>query len=303
MECKAEKVALIDRVYNQAERYDKILQTQAYMITNGVELIIRMWDEDKRVYMELDNVPTYEQVLLNKNLSLLPILPLVPNRIKYENNQLAYISTSIPLYEKLECLYPNSKGDYLLFQSQLVSFIWDERDAIPNKIIHGIKFIKDLGVRYTSFGNASGFDWVGYYRSFVVRDHIGKVHIISLSMHRGYLNVSIENNKVSHNSLQLNLKKYHAEGENEFFLFHDGRLTVGKKGAVKTDLVKEHAKAAGMDILNPEGQKSRIYLGTLPKKKEYTWANENVLNFVGNIIRYAIIRDELREKLSNREVF
>jgi Type I restriction enzyme R protein N terminus (HSDR_N) len=296
VKCKAEKIALIDRVYQQVERYDKILKTQTYIITNGVDLIIRMWDESKKVFMELDQVPTYSELLHRKNLSFRSISPLVSERIKYENNQLGYITAAIPLHEKFECLHPNSKDDFLLFQSQLVSFIWDEKDVLPQKNIHGIEFIKDLGVRYTSFGNASGIDWIGYYRSFVIRDYREKTHIISLSMHSGYLNVSIENNHVSHNSLQFNLKKYHAEGKNEFFLFHDGRLTVGKKGAIKTDLVKSYAKEMGLEILKPKGSKSVIYLGTLPKKTEFTWSQNSVLDFVGNIIRYAIIRDELRDR-------
>ncbi|MGD6961523.1 type I restriction enzyme HsdR N-terminal domain-containing protein [Fictibacillus phosphorivorans] len=295
VECKAEKIALIDRVFRQAERYDNILETNMYMVTNGIDLIIRLWDESKKVFMELDEIPNYIDLLYRKNLKLQPISSLVPKRIKYENNQLHYITAAIPLHEKFECLHPNSKNEFLLLQSQLVSFIWDEKITIPKKVIRGIKFIKDLGVRYTSFGNASGVDWVGYYRSFVVKDHRQKTHIISLSMHRGYLNLSIENNKVSHNSLQLNLKKFHVEGENEFFVFHDGRLTVGKQGAMKTDTVKRYAVENGLELLEPNGSKSVIYIGRLPKRKEFTWSDESVLDFVGNIIRYAIIRDELRD--------
>ncbi|GIW49000.1 MAG: hypothetical protein KatS3mg079_476 [Caloramator sp.] len=113
-----------------------------------------------------------------------------------------------------------------------------------------LKIIED-GHRYTSFGNAGGGIWEGDYRYFILEDEQGNNQIISMSIfgslkctdHPQFGNrngntifvVSIDDFEKRHNSLQLNLDKYTKIKGNEFTIWHDGTITIGKKWCSKKE--------------------------------------------------------------------
>ncbi len=169
---------------------------------------------------------------------------------------------------------------------------WDDSVKIPFKELNGVKYVKDLGVRYTKFGNASGYDWTGDYRSFIVEDKKGSNQIISLAILGGYIIVAIENDKYSHNSLQLFIQDFVKVKESKVKVFHNGRLTLGKSGMVKFSEVLDYVEEKAPDLLN---NNRKIELGNLDNSKQFDWEQEDVRNFIGRLVKYAIIRDDLRE--------
>lgn len=111
--------------------------------------------------------------------------------------------------------------------------LWDDTVKLPYDELFGIKFIDDIGVRYTKYGNAAGYDWRGEYRSFIVEDKKGSNQIVSLAVLEGYLIVAIENDKVRHNSLQLLIQDFVEVHMNFIRVSHNGKLTLGKSGSMK----------------------------------------------------------------------
>ena len=71
---------------------------------------------------------------------------------------------------------------------------------------------------------------------------------------------------------------------------HDGKLTKGKSGAVKSELVREYVKRnSNIQVVGKE-----IILGSWFDGKEYKINDSNIKKFLANLIKYAILRDEFR---------
>jgi hypothetical protein len=108
----------------------------------------------------------------------------------------------------------------------------------------------------------------------------------------GYLIVAIDNDKLSHNSLQLFIKDFVEVHGDYARVVHNGRLTVGKSGSVKFDEVLDFVEAKDSRLLNHD---RKIKLGLLDNTRQFEWKQEEVKDFFGRLIKYALIRDEFRE--------
>jgi hypothetical protein len=73
---------------------------------------------------------------------------------------------------------------------------------------------------------------------------------------------------------------------------HNGRLTVGKSGMAKFKEVIDFIENKDSRLLNKD---RKIELGLLDNSRQFDWEKEDVMNFLGRLIKYALIRDEFRE--------
>jgi hypothetical protein len=59
VECKSNYIPLNEDVLKQVERYDDVLFAHCIMITNGKQLRIFAWSDEKQKHLELDSIPSY----------------------------------------------------------------------------------------------------------------------------------------------------------------------------------------------------------------------------------------------------
>ncbi len=288
VECKSQYTPLIDDVFNQVYDYEDVIYADTIAVTNGVELFVESWNKEKDQYIPLEELPDYVSLVTRKNYRYITQEPIVYKRRKIED------------FNNKDVLEFYQNRFYGITEEKLYSFIinlnelfWDDSVKIPYKELNGIKLVEDLGVRYTKFGNASGYDWTGDYRSFIVEDKQGSNQIVSFAILGGYLIVAIDNDKYSHNSLQLFIQNFVEVQGNNVKVFHNGRLTLGKSGMVKYSEVLDYVeeKAPGLVTNN-----KKIDLGYLDNSKQFDWEQEDVRNFIGRLVKYAIIRDDFREQ-------
>ena len=75
-----------------------------------------------------------------------------------------------------------------------------------------------------------------------------------------------------------------------------GRIGVGNKGSGKIDELKALIREECPSLL----ESNRIYIGTLVNDHLWNLDEPDMIEFVDNLISYALIRDEYRNIVKNR---
>jgi hypothetical protein len=300
VECKEPNVPLTDKVFEQVYNYDSHLLAKLIIVTNGIETIAEMFDEEKNEYYEIENIPTYTELLTDKTY----------NRKKNE-----FVWERPKFNEKAEWkklvdegfIGEDSSSEFYSFFTNLYGFLFDEKTKINTLSITNFKLINDEGIRFTTFGNSAGGSFAGDYRYWILEDSKKENQIISISImgklsstnHPKFGNskgltlllVAIDNFENSHLSLELSIDRFTNFNNNYAEIIHDGTLTVGNKGRVKN-----------LDVINFISEKrptlikdNKIYLGKLTLTEEININQQETKSFLENIIDYAILRDEFRK--------
>ena len=160
------------------------------------------------------------------------------------------------------------------------------------------KFVKDGGIRFTSFGNASGGKYIGLFRYFLVKDKRDNVQLVSLtvmSCQNGstLLIVAVDDFDKHHNSLQLSMDLFSEVDNGTMRLFHNGRMAVGNIGQIKSEIVREYVLSKADFKLKDS---THFIIGELDITRELSFENDDVRTLVSNLIEYALLRDELRKQ-------
>jgi hypothetical protein len=196
------------------------------------------------------------------------------------------------------------------FLANLTGLFHDETSSPRLPQIRGKIKLAESGIRYTGFGNAGGGKWDGDYRYFVLRDTKGENQIICFRVfgnqqtkkendkhwgnRRGSTSLIVAIDERKGNSLQLRLDKFADFLNSKARIWHDGTLTVGRKGAAKRkDVIKFIARRAPHLCKN-----GVVELGVLPTNRLVEW--KDVRNFIFNLIEYALLRDKFRDYAKRR---
>jgi hypothetical protein len=287
IECKSPNTPLVDDVFNQVYDYADLIFANTIAVTNGDQLYIEAWNEDLGYYVPLEELPNYKDIVSENNFKYIKNEPFVYKRRRYEE------FTTKEVLEFYQGLFLGVTDERLhTFMINLNELFWDDNVKIPYNELYGVKIIEDIGVRYTKFGNVAGYDWTGEYRSVIVQDKKGSNQIVSLAVLEGYIVVAIENDKHRHNSLQLFIQNFVSVNGKYIEVVHNGRLTLGKSGMVKFDEVIDFIQEKEPKLLNKE---RKIEIGRLDCSRQFDWNQEDVKDFIGRIIKYALLRDDLRE--------
>lgn len=287
IECKAPNIPLVDEVWFQAYKYDYILGAGYIIITNGSVTYGAAWDEEDKEYYFVEELPRYEQLLRDKNFNF-----VYDDFQGWEkpNFKELFSNKNIEQFIEFGWLNENTSKDLYPLVLNLGAFIFDTKISCSPIKIDKLNIIED-GHRYTSFGNAGGGWWSGDFRYFILEDKEGNNQIISVSILGSYLVVAIDDFDKRHNSLQLNIDKYTEVQGNKYTIWHDGRLTVGRSGSAKRKEVIEFIRNKEPGMVLPNG---KIILGTFDCSKEIQWSQDTTKQFIKNLIKYAILRDEFR---------
>lgn len=191
---------------------------------------------------------------------------------------------------------------------ELFGLLADDR-KILGEVKRGDDFsFRDLGRSPHKVTNASSGEWYSkYYRAFLVksgeRELVARVAVIPqrksgrhthIGTAGGYtvLIVTLDDGVRDHASLELKLDWGIEPAERAFWIVHDGRTT-GAGGGVKTGRVLKHVNGRAPDLVRGD----TIYLGRIPALGRIDWTPDTK-TLIANLIRYAILRDEVRERVA-----
>ena len=105
------------------------------------------------------------------------------------------------------------------------------------------------------------------------------------------MNVAIDDFEKSHMSLEYSIDRF-VERKGSFYSFwHDGTLTVGKKGRAKNKEVIDFIRKTTPDLIKND----KVFLGTIDNSKPFKWNDENVSELISNFIDYGFVRDKFRK--------
>lgn len=297
IECKRSEKILDDDVFTQCKFYAEKIKCPFFALTNGNEILLYKINNRENIteIVDLDTFPKYNEFCMIDNLRTKAIEPYKHNRVY--NEYLSSFELQTILFNKE---YIGSKTSMVIcpIVAKLIDIIYDDNERLEHLDIKYYKFISDIGIRYTSFGNSSGGSWDGFYRSFVIKDRYDNSQIISIGIlvsnnEHTYLNVAIDNFEKSHNSIQINLDKYLSLSNREVILSHDGSMTKGKNGAVKRDIVRNYIKDNSDLII----RNNQILLCKFYDKNIYSINDKNLQSLLSNLICYALLRDDLRNSI------
>ena len=292
IECKAPEIDIsCEEVREQAERYRNILKADYIMLINGVQIIIYKYDSNQ--YLELDDIPTYEDLLESK-ISFKKSIPLTS--YNYEEVMSRQLQKK---FEKiyLGCETPNQvKGFALNFLNLIMLKTIDSSSILEN-----IGFFEDKRIWKTRFGNSAGYNYQLKTRLFIAKDNRKKDQILGISLYGNYntqLNVSITNSERRHHSLQLDMDKFckYDYRTDKIVITHNGTLSTGRGGSISKFTVIDYIKNNAPELICDE----EIHLGTLDNSRLLEWDYYDVQSFVKNLFQYAILRDEIRKKFKRK---
>lgn len=293
IECKAPEVDIsCDEVREQAERYRDILSADYIMLVNGCKLVIYKYQNGKN--FELVEISSYKELLKSK-VSFVERIPLEP--YSYEEIM------SYELQEKFTQVYvgcetPKPIKSFALNFLNLILL----KPINEENILETIGVFEDRGTGRTRFGNSAGYNYQIKTRLFIAKDRKNKDQILGLSLFGKYyntqLNVSIMNRERRHHSLQLNMDNFceYDYRTDKIVITHNGTLSTGRGGSISKFTVIDYVKNNAPDLIRGE----EIYLGSVDNSRLLEWSQPDVQNFIKNLFRYAVLRDEVRKKYKRK---
>lgn len=293
IECKASEVDVSCYIVReQAEGYLKILDADYYMLINGHQII--MYKYNSGLAIEIEGIPSYRELLNDKveYAQALPIKAYSYHDILSKDLQRAF--------QKENYLGDSTPHDIKLFALNFLNLIL-LKTAINHDDLIGIGVSEDFGVKRTRFGNSAGYNYQELTRLFIAKDNKNKDLIWGLSMIGYYntqLNVSITNKKNRHHSLQLDLDKFceYNPVTNMVTVTHNGALSFGRGESMKRQVVIDYVKDKAPDLI----RENKVYLGCIDNSRLLEWEHSDVQNFIKNLLRYGILRDEVRTKYKRK---
>ena len=293
IECKAPEVDVSCYIVReQSERYQKILGANYCMLINGRQIMMYKYNDGLAI--ELDGIPSYIE-LLNNKVEYTKLLQVKP--YSYLDINSKYIQRAFVKEHYIGDFTPNDIKSFVLNFLNLIllkSFI-----SIEDLMRIGVS--EDFGIKRTRFGNSAGYNYQELTRLFIAKDNKNKDLIWGLSMIGYYntqLNVSITNKKNKHHTLQLDLDKFceYNPVTNMITVTHNGALSFGRGGSMKHQVVIDYVKDKAPDLI----RENKVYLGSIDNSRLLEWEYFDVQNFINNLLRYGILRDEVRAKYKRK---
>ena len=292
IECKAPEVDIsCDEVREQAERYRKTLKADYIMLVNGYKLIIYKYQDGKN--FELVDISSYGELLESK-VSF--VKESIPEPYSYEEI-MSYDLQKKFTKKYVGCETPRSIKSFAVNFLNLILF----KPIDEESILELLGVFEDRGIGRTRFGNSAGYNYQIKTRLFIAKDRKNKDQILGLSLYGNYntqLNVSIMNRERRHHSLQLDMDKYckYDYRNNKIVITHNGTLSTGRGGSISKFTVVDYIKNNAPDLICNE----EVYLGAIDNSQLLEWNQPDVQNFINNLFRYAVLRDEVRKKYKRK---
>ena len=315
VECKAETVPLDEKAMNQALDYSDALGSVYTLLINGDRSFCYKYDTSVNQYIQIEDLPEYGAMLTGECVAVVDNGP--PERLPYEKLEDELKS----MFAEDDDSYFTDISKYTPWELALPAFnLWegllDVRVKMPIGDYGLFELIEDYGVRMLTYGNASGGQFYGPYRSFLVSID-GNTEIFSIGFATYWkaswtdkngkmrtdkhpltcICVAHDDEKTSHHALQLLVDEDAVSDGRTVRFYHNGRIAVGKMGSGKKSELRAMVAKRHPKIL--EGEK--YYLGSITADHLLRLDEPDVIDLIVNLISYAIVRDEFREMVKNRK--
>lgn len=306
IECKAPEVFLDEKAMIQMLNYCELTGVNYALLTNGVESFCYKYDEASNQYIALTELPPYKDMLSDKYT--VRELGVLPQRIPFQELR-SFLEADFSAREADDYGEDISKLTPMDLAVPTFNFwegLLDSRVKMPVGDYGMFELIEDSGVRMLSYGNASGGQFFGPYRSFLVR--VGKsteYYSIGMATCGSYahpddvktcISVAHDTEKSAHHALQYVVDDNAEVTGNKVQFYHHGRIAVGNRGSGRIDELRKLVEKRRPELISG----SRFYLGSLTNDRLFRLDDPEVIKFVVNLISYAMIRDEYRENVKSR---
>ncbi|MDO4439771.1 MAG: type I restriction enzyme HsdR N-terminal domain-containing protein [Eubacteriales bacterium] len=287
VECKAPDVMLGEDAINQVFDYAEKLDAVYIIVTNGMDLMVAKYDYENDAYIDLEKVPTYEEMLAGQG----DILEIEPDKERFSFDELEINRNYYCGYE----FNPNTPEGLRAFLTNLWECILDVSHKLPERKYKIFTVIKDYGIRYLSCGNAAGGAYQGAYRSFII-EYDGNTKFMNLGFFdygtSTILTVSVDqDDHKSHNSLQYSVNQNLVKIGEVYYFYHSGRIAVGNIGSGKISELKQIIEKEYPTVI----RNNKIHLGTIHNESLLYLDTPEVVEFVENLLSYSLIRDKYRD--------
>ena len=314
IECKAETVPLDEKAMNQALDYSDALGSVYTLLINGRSFFCCKYDESANQYIQIENLPDYKAMLTGECVEIKESGP--PERIPYESLEKELKAmfaedddscyTDISKYTPMELALPSFN---------LMEGLLDARVKMPTGDYGLFTLVDDYGIRMLTYGNGSGGQFYGPYRSFLV-DIDGNTEIFSIGFTTYWkaswtdkngnmmpgkhpltcICVAHDDEKTSHHALQLLVDEDAVPVGRTVKFYHNGRIAIGRIGSGKKSELRELVQERYPKILTD----GKYYLGSITSDHLLKLDEPDVVDLVTNLISYSIVRDEFREMVKGR---
>lgn len=299
VECKKEDVVLSDKVVEQVMNYADIVGANYFIVTNGIDIKMAKYDEEKDMYIYLTELLNYEEMLDNKGIPI----PSGKKLVRFTISELQDYRKLSEYNEMGPWIYGEDTPKKLQpFIVNLYQSLLDTEHRLNLIRFKNFAVVKDLGVRYMDYSNAGAGHFIGDYRSFLIEDSHGDSQILSFSIfgtgtatpldkpgikRKSYstLICAIDKFKVSKIIMEYNLDKYLLMGDEVKFQ-HDGRISSLPSEELRR-YVLDHA-----DLIN--GCNGILEFGRLPKDEVLYLDAERENKLMYAFIEYALLREKYR---------
>ncbi|MDP6909127.1 MAG: type I restriction enzyme HsdR N-terminal domain-containing protein [Flavobacteriales bacterium] len=291
IECKAEGVDIRDyRFERQLNRYSTITDAQFAVLTNGTEFEATEVSSGRK----LENIPTFSDYLEANNLEYRKEEQFVwhnHSEADFFDNDVwqSFIDGDIISEVTPAKFYPPI--------IRLIDLFYNQDKPFSNLDGFGLTLVRDYGLRFTNYGFAFGDGLKGFYRYLMFKQPDGNHIVISFSIYHQtdwgtYLMVAVDERQG--HSLELRLDNYLSkDGEKLWRVWHNGSLTVGRKGRLKNSVVLEYIKTNCPELV----KNSIVELGEF-RTDEDLINSEDVSQLILRIAKYASLREEIRKLYS-----
>ena len=306
VECKAPEVYLDQKAHEQVFDYCDALGVDYAMVCNGYEMYCYKYSEIKSEYEELNVIPKYQEMLEGKGE--IKAREDLPSRIPFERieQHLKEVFAQFPKDYFGDDISKSTPMPIAKAAFNLQEALYDVRYQIPVGDYGIFKLIEDYGIRMLTYGNAGGGQFFAPYRSFLI-EYKGNTEFISFAFCtygrsekvgdiKTCMCVAHDNEKETHHALQLSFDDNVQVVNGVVSFYHSGRIAVGNKGSGKIDELRMFVAERYPNII--EGK--RFNLGTLVNDHLWNIDQPAVIEVIANCISYALIRDEYREYVKQR---
>ena len=299
VECKAPTVSISDEVLQQCFNYTDDLGIDYAIVSNGIDIYAFQYIQETNQYMELETVPTYEQMLHGLTGSYIQAeKPLRPSFEELMNPEIqeeyyGFVGKDTPLNLRAHCI-------------NMFECLMDLDCKLSKNRGYKFTILEDSGMIRPKYGNAAGGEFVTPCRAFLIKDNHGSSKLVSLGIssyvssfsktktEKTALCVGIKDKNKSHHALQLVYETYVNRTANKYIYTNTGRIAVGNKGSGSSERMRKKV-AVELPHLYKNGT---IHLGAVDANKLLMLSDPDVTALIINLIDYALLRDEYRDELS-----
>ena len=306
VECKGPEVYLDQKAHEQVFDYCDALGADYAMVCNGYEMYCYKYSEKKDEYEELNVIPKYQEMLDGKGK--IKAREEIPCRIPFERieQHLKEVFAQFPEDYFGDDISKSTPMPIAKAAFNLQEALYDVRYQIPVGDYGIFKLIEDYGIRMLTYGNTGGGQFFAPYRSFLI-EYKGNTEFISFAFCtygrsekvgdiKTCMCVAHDNEKETHHALQLSFDDNVQVVNGVVNFYHSGRIAVGNKGSGKIDELRMFVAERYPKII--EGK--RFNMGTLVNDHLWNIDQPDVIEVIANCISYALIRDEYREYVKQR---